>query len=49
MASSEQKLTDLNFTHLKEAMVVEVEWCECSSAFEEGRVANERAWVVVVE
>ena len=24
-------------------------WCECSAAVEEGRMANERAWVVVVE
>ena len=26
-----------------------VQWCECSAAVEEGRVANERAWVVAVE
>ena len=26
-----------------------VEWCECSTVVEEARVANERAWVVVVE
>ena len=29
--------------------LVDVELCECSAAVGEGRLANERAWVVVVE
>ena len=29
--------------------LADVEWCVCSAVVEEGRVANERAWVVVVD